>query len=343
MQVGPVPDEAQAPAHPTVESRVGILERWRKRSAGRERRVIVQWLRRTASRSDEPHPFVRRRQALLHYRVAAVRADLLEIAATLERAQNPDPACVATLHELLANGCDSPLYNPDIHVSELRATLYSVRAGLQLLTAVGIAAVLIAFAGASAQAAVGSSVVPPGGKVAGEGYAYWLGLKDQLFFDSGGSTPNACETLRAPGGAVAFLNGGSIGGKINCDEPAGRPIYVDGVTNECSTFPGDHNGFGTSPEQLILCAREGFKGLSGTAAVDGSPIADYPALIAATNAIDVQVPEDNTFGIEPRSGRTAAYGEGLLLQGLSAGTHTIRVTSSTPAGTLIVEYTLRIH
>lgn len=116
-----------APADTTVEDRVGILKRRRQRRAERERRVIVQRLRRAASHSDEPHPFVRRREALLHYRVAAVRTDLLQIAATLERTQNPDPAYLATLHELLANGCDSPLYNQDIHVSELRATLHALR------------------------------------------------------------------------------------------------------------------------------------------------------------------------------------------------------------------------
>jgi hypothetical protein len=51
----------------------------------------VRWLRRTANRADEPHPIARRRQALLHYRVAAVRTELLEIAATLERTCDPDP------------------------------------------------------------------------------------------------------------------------------------------------------------------------------------------------------------------------------------------------------------
>ena len=92
--------------------------------------MIVQWLRRTANRTDEPHPLARRRQALLHYRAAAVRTELLEIAATLEHTHNPDPDCIAALHDLLANGCDSPLYNPDIHVSELRATLHYVRSRL---------------------------------------------------------------------------------------------------------------------------------------------------------------------------------------------------------------------
>jgi hypothetical protein len=59
-----------------------------------------------------------------------VRSDLLEIAALLEHTHDPDPARVAALHNLLANGCDSPLYNTDIHISELHATLHYVRSGL---------------------------------------------------------------------------------------------------------------------------------------------------------------------------------------------------------------------
>jgi hypothetical protein len=98
--------------------------------APRKRRKIVRWLRRTARYHHEPHPFARRRETLLSYRVAAVRADLLEIAAMLERAPDPDPASVAALHDLLADGCASPLYNTDIHISELVATLHYVRAGL---------------------------------------------------------------------------------------------------------------------------------------------------------------------------------------------------------------------
>jgi hypothetical protein len=120
----------KAPTAAAIESPVGVLERWRQHRAERERRVIVQWLRRTANRTEEPHPIARRRQALLHYRAAAVRTELLEIAATLEHTHDPDPDCMATLRDLLANGCDSPLYNSDIHVSELRATLHYVRSGL---------------------------------------------------------------------------------------------------------------------------------------------------------------------------------------------------------------------
>lgn len=66
-----------------------------------------------------------RRQLLL------VRSDLIELADLLERADDPDPECVATLRELLRNGCDSPLYNADLHISELRARLYFARRRLR--------------------------------------------------------------------------------------------------------------------------------------------------------------------------------------------------------------------
>ena len=73
------------------KTRVGILEHWRKYRAERRRRVIVQWLRRTASREHDTDPICRRREALLQIRAAAVRTDLLEIAAMLERAHTPTP------------------------------------------------------------------------------------------------------------------------------------------------------------------------------------------------------------------------------------------------------------
>jgi hypothetical protein len=126
---------------PTAATNRDALKYYRERKAARKRarltgsrhrRAIARWLRRTARHSPKPHPLARRRETLLHYRVALVRAELLEVAAILEHTPNPDPACIGELHELLANGCDSPLYNPDIHASELQATLHHIR---DLLTA----------------------------------------------------------------------------------------------------------------------------------------------------------------------------------------------------------------
>jgi hypothetical protein len=58
-----------------------------------------------------------------------VRTDLLEIAALLEQVDDPDPASVNAIHELLADG-GGPLYNPTVQVSELHATLHDIGAGL---------------------------------------------------------------------------------------------------------------------------------------------------------------------------------------------------------------------
>jgi hypothetical protein len=124
---------------PTDVPRLGILQRLRGRRAARKhapvvsaraRRMLARRLRLTASRATDRDPIRRRHDVLLHYRAAAVRTELLEIAALLEHSHDPDPDCVAALRDLLANGCDSPLFNPDVHVSELHVTLDYVRSGL---------------------------------------------------------------------------------------------------------------------------------------------------------------------------------------------------------------------
>jgi len=121
----------QALTDTTLRSRVGILERWRAGRAERERRVIVHWLRRTASRAHDGDPIRRHRETLLHYRASAVHTDLLEIAALLERTHDPDPACIGALHALLADDDgNSPLYNTNIPFRELEATLDYVRSSL---------------------------------------------------------------------------------------------------------------------------------------------------------------------------------------------------------------------
>jgi hypothetical protein len=133
------PAHLTRPAQNATRRRRGVLQRWRARRTERQqarlvsasnRRVLAQWLRRTAHHAVDPDPIRRRHDVLLHYRAAAVRTDLLEIAAILERAPNPDPTCLTELHKLLANCCDSPLYNADIHVSELYTALDHIRSGL---------------------------------------------------------------------------------------------------------------------------------------------------------------------------------------------------------------------
>jgi hypothetical protein len=87
----------------------------------------VRSLRRTVVRADERDPIRRRYLPLLYDRVTAVSGDLLEIAEHLEHVDDPDRSVVVALRSLLTDGCASPLYNDEIHISELRATLHYIR------------------------------------------------------------------------------------------------------------------------------------------------------------------------------------------------------------------------
>ena len=120
------------------DSERATTRRWRERRAERRRarlvsprhrRALARMLRGIAKDAVDPNPLRRPLDVLLHYRAAAVRTDLLEIAALLERAQDPDPSCVAALRQLVRDGA-SPLYDPAVHVSELHTALHYAHAGL---------------------------------------------------------------------------------------------------------------------------------------------------------------------------------------------------------------------
>lgn len=110
-----------------------LVRKRRQLGSPRNRRRLAEGLRRTALEADKPNRFDP--CPLLHDRVASVRPAMLEIAATLERDCTPDPVCppdpvcLALLGELLHDGC-SPLYNPNVHATDLDAILKRARAGL---------------------------------------------------------------------------------------------------------------------------------------------------------------------------------------------------------------------
>jgi hypothetical protein len=95
------------------------------------RRRLARQLRRAARSGPEADPIRRRYTYLLPDRVSATRAQLLEFADLIERSPSVDPHCLAELRTLLTSGCDSPLCNEDIHVSELHARLYFLQSRLQ--------------------------------------------------------------------------------------------------------------------------------------------------------------------------------------------------------------------
>jgi hypothetical protein len=163
--------------------------------------------------------------------------------------------------------------------------------------------------------------------VAGHGYAYWLARDWQSSYSTS-PTANPCETLTANGQRVADLGWLAPGTPAyTCSEPAGRPVYVPELSSECSTFAGNHQGFGTTGADLQRCARTGFKGAKATATIDGNPV-DVSKLAVATAPFRVFASKNNGFGVPPGRALSAAYGYGLLLHDLSKGTHTIHTVTS---------------
>jgi hypothetical protein len=97
-------------------------------TSARSRRSLARWLRSTARDATTPRRVPN--DMLLRYRAAAVRTELIELAALIERTEAPDPLPVAALRALLRDGA-SPLYNPAVPAAELHKTIEYIRSGLQ--------------------------------------------------------------------------------------------------------------------------------------------------------------------------------------------------------------------
>ena len=226
--------------------------------------------------------------------------------------------------------------------SAVRTSRHARTRGLAL--AVTIAA--LALGGAAVALGASTPVVPLHGSVAGKGYSFWMERFWQNLFASGKLQPKPCETVTVGGQRVALLSDGAAGPGpygYTCTEPVGRPVYLQGLSDECSTFRTDHNGFGTSPSQLKLCARKIFKAASAHLWVDGAPVRHFNRFVMATGLYPVHVPKHNGFGIKKPSGRSAAYGSGVLLSGLTKGTHTVWINGVIPSAKFHVAFAWTLH
>ena len=206
--------------------------------------------------------------------------------------------------------------------------------------ACGVSTALVLASSGAAFAASGFHVVPARGKIAGEGYGYYLQREWQIRLDpSSAGTP--CHTVAVHGKRVGLLTlttSGPVTVSYSCREPAGRPIYAVGLSNECSSFQGDHGTFGTSGSQLRKCAVSVYKGAKDTATVDGHPV-NVTHLITTTGVY--VVPKQNIFG--SGKGRSVAHGYGLLFTGFSKGIHVIHALASIGTSRWDITWTLHVH
>lgn len=210
--------------------------------------------------------------------------------------------------------------------------------------AVAAACALMLSTVAVANAAAPGIVVGAHGKVAGQGYGAWLRNSWQLAL-SNPPGASACQTMRVGNTTVAMLLGGYSGKpeRHNCRVHAGNPIYINGLSAECSTVekPPFH---GTTASGLRRCARRNLKGVTNlSATVDGRVVGDYHTLISTSPVYTFHLPKRNLLGVSARSGRSAAYGEGVLLRGLTPGNHVVHVTGELAAFGYTEDVTYTLH
>jgi hypothetical protein len=133
-------------------------------------------------------------------------------------------------------------------------------------------------------------------------------------YGSGGSA-FACFDL---GGTVASL--GPTGAE-SCTVKPGTKVFVAANTFECSTFHGDHPGFGTTEAELRACARQNDVQVAPTVTVDGKSV---PVTEVETRPLNIVLPADNIFGLPPGThGLSVGHGWVALLHPLTPGAHTI--------------------
>jgi hypothetical protein len=197
-----------------------------------------------------------------------------------------------------------------------------------------------------------SAVVPDSAVIGGHSYAQWEAkawqwqIANLRFYDSAPPRTPRCTT-RGQTGSVWFLGGDNYeaaGDSIKrvCDVPAGRYIFIADPSDECSTVepPPFH---ATTTASLEGCARS-FGPLSSTLTLDGKRLA-WSGFVVETPVFHFAMPARNNYLLVPgaTSGLGAAYGDPAMLRPLSAGSHTLVRTDSSPHGpTLRSTYELTV-
>ncbi len=184
--------------------------------------------------------------------------------------------------------------------------------------------------GAAAFASTLNEVVPSTGGVAGQPYAYWLQQDWQFYFASS----KQCQSATV-GRQTVYLAESIGGGVSSCHMPAGHPIFINSLSTECSTIPGQHNGWGTSKSDLQKCSRTVTEKALITEWLDGQRVPNFGKTFWKTvPQFSVNVPAGRFKNFQGGQVRAAAWGWSLLLKKLPKGKHTVRCRAFYPNGKL---------
>jgi hypothetical protein len=114
------------------------------------------------------------------------------------------------------------------------------------------------------------------------------------------------------------------GGVKSCTVKPDTPIFGAWASWECSTFPHDHPGFGTTEAQLRECARAHDVQHAPTVAVDRHAVRVDEV---ETTLMDIVLPNDPIVGTAGAHGQSVAHGWITLLNPLTLGNHMIVIHS----------------
>jgi hypothetical protein len=153
-------------------------------------------------------------------------------------------------------------------------------------------------------------------------------------------TPSAQNPFGTGGPAFACFDlGGTVAplapvGVESCTVKRGTKIFVAASTFECSTFDGDHPGFGTTEAELRACARQNDVQDAPTVTVDGKPVR---VTEVQTRPLNIVLPADNIFNLPAGTqGLSVGHGWVSLLHPLTPGNHTIVIHTAASTITTII-------
>jgi hypothetical protein len=216
-----------------------------------------------------------------------------------------------------------------------------------------ISALVLAFATTLPAAANAPGAVVPGNEIiGGHTYAQWearawqWAIANLRFFTSAVPRTPRCATAGQTE-PVWFLDGNLFEGVGNdlrraCDVPAGRYIFIDEPSAECSTVePAPFHA--TTTAGLESCARA-LGPFKSTLTLDGKRIIRSGYVVASPVFRFTMPPRDNYLLVPGAThGKGAAYGDAVMLRPLTPGAHTLVRTESSPDGpTLRFTYELTV-
>jgi hypothetical protein len=216
---------------------------------------------------------------------------------------------------------------------------------------IGLALTAVVGVGVSAAASRPSPVVPGGATVAGRGYGQWVVALWKWRLPQPNITSNRTSCFTAgQHGPVWFLGGSTLEASVirrTCAIPAGHYLMFTGPDVDCSTVePAPYHA--TTDAGLMRCAKANWEHDPGWATMTLDGVHVEPAgYVGGTLAFALKMmPAQDNWLLAPghTHARVAVYGSASILRPLTAGTHTLVLTSgfAHPAGSVQVTYQLTV-